>query len=127
MHWTGRYSWTAANINVGYTEFRRVKFADIDNDGDLDFVVTANNTNGISWYENDGNSVSPSWSASVIASQANILNPVGLEIADIDNDGDLDVITASQGDDTIAWHENDGAANPTWAAANIDTPMDPNF
>ena len=27
-------------------------------------------------------------------------------------------------DDTIAWYENDGAANPTWAAADIATNAD---
>ena len=30
----------------------------------------------------------------------------------MDNDGDLDIVSASSGDDTIAWYENDGAANP---------------
>ena len=38
----------------------------------------------------------------------------------MDGDGDLDIVSASTGDDTIAWYENDGAANPSWAAA--DTP-----
>ena len=28
--------------------------------------------------------------------------------ADVDGDGDIDVISASSNDDTIAWYENDG-------------------
>ena len=39
----------------------------------------------------------------------------------MDGDGDMDILSASYGDDTIAWYENNGAANPTWAAANIVT------
>lgn len=30
---------------------------------------------------------------------------------DLDNDGDNDVLSASQYDDKIAWYENDGACN----------------
>ena len=45
-----------------------------------------------------------------------------VHLADIDGDGDLDIIAASIHDDTIAWYENDGAAKsyPSWNA-NIAT------
>ena len=33
---------------------------------------------------------------------------------DIDGDGDLDIVSASHTDDTIAWYENDGALSPTF-------------
>ena len=33
--------------------------------------------------------------------------------ADVDNDGDLDVLSASSTDDKIAWYENDGSENFT--------------
>ena len=33
--------------------------------------------------------------------------------ADVDGDGDLDVLSASFYDDTIAWYENDGSQNFT--------------
>ena len=42
-------------------------------------------------------------------------------VADIDGDGDLDIISASANDNTIAWYENDGAANPSFTAADIVT------
>ena len=45
-------------------------------------------------------------------------------MADLDGDGDLDIVSASSLDDTIAWYENDGAANPTWTAADIATNAD---
>ena len=34
--------------------------------------------------------------------------------ADLDGDQDVDVLSASGFDDTIAWYENDGAASPTF-------------
>ena len=30
-----------------------------------------------------------------------------VHVADMDNDGDLDIVSASIDDDTIAWYEND--------------------
>ena len=32
---------------------------------------------------------------------------------DVDGDGDMDVLSASSGDDKIAWYENDGNENFT--------------
>ena len=47
-----------------------------------------------------------------------------VHVADIDNDGDIDIISASYNDDTIAWYENNGAANPTGLARSIATSAD---
>ncbi|MBK9461508.1 MAG: VCBS repeat-containing protein [Sphingobacteriales bacterium] len=37
--------------------------------------------------------------------------PKSVYAADLDNDGDMDVLSASSGDDKIAWYENDGSGN----------------
>ena len=42
----------------------------------------------------------------------------------MDGDGDLDIISSSRDDDTIAWYENNGAADPTWTATDIATNVD---
>ena len=42
-------------------------------------------------------------------------------VADIDSDGDMDILAAYQAGKTFAWFENDGNADPTWAAENIST------
>lgn len=42
------------------------------------------------------------------------LDPWGVFAADVDRDGDLDVLTASVGDDRLVWQENDGARPPAW-------------
>ena len=61
----------------------------------------------------------PSFTAADINTAAEGLYDI--HVADMDNDGDLDILSASFTDATIAWYENDGAANPTWTAANIVT------
>ena len=42
----------------------------------------------------------------------------------MDGDGDMDIVSASHNDDTIAWYENNGAANPIWTATDIATNKD---
>jgi hypothetical protein len=40
-------------------------------------------------------------------------------VADMDGDGDLDIVSASYGDDTIAWYENNGAGDTKASAATL--------
>ena len=64
----------------------------------------------------------PSFSAANIATSADGARSVF--VADMDNDGDMDIVSASSLDDAIAWYENDGAANPSFTAADIATSAD---
>ena len=68
----------------------------------MDIVSASATDNTIAWYENDG-AADPSWSASDIATSVSGARSVFA--ADIDGDGDLDVISASYTDNTIAWYE----------------------
>ena len=87
---------------------RSVYAADLDADGDLDVLSASWNDDKIAWYENiDGaGSFGPQ---QVITTQADGARWV--HAADLDSDGDLDVLSASQGtapnfDDEITWYEN---------------------
>ena len=114
-------TWTAANIVTNAIRARSVKAADLDGDGDMDIVSASHDDNTIAWYENNG-AANPVWTKAVIATDA--LQARDVFVADMDGDGDLDILSASCLDDTIAWYENNGAANPTWTAANIATTAD---
>lgn len=78
---------------------------DLDNDGDIDVLATSVEAFGgeIVWFENlDGMG---SFGAKKIISTEHQF-PRSVIAADIDNDGDMDVIASSQNDDKIAWYEN---------------------
>jgi len=102
--------WTAADIATSAGGAVSVFAVDMDGDGDMDIVSVSVNDNTIAWYENDGNA-NPTWTAADIAKSAS--GAVSVFAADMDGDGDMDILSASQNDNTIAWYENDGNANPT--------------
>lgn len=83
--------------------------ADIDGDGDIDAVGALANDNAVVWYENlDGQgNFGP---ARIISTQA--ASVIIVYASDLDGDGDPDVLSASVGDDKVAWYENlDGKGN----------------
>ena len=73
---------------------------DMDGDGDVDALSASPNDDTVAWYENvDGSG--NTWSAHTITTSANGARSVFA--IDLDRDGDVDVLSASQNDDTIAW------------------------
>ncbi|WP_179007635.1 T9SS type A sorting domain-containing protein [Winogradskyella forsetii] len=82
---------------------------DIDNDGDMDVLSASRFDDKIAWYENT-NGMGVFGPQQVITS--NSVNALCVYAIDIDNDGDMDVLSASSNDDKIAWYENiDGLGN----------------
>ena len=111
---------------------RSVHAADLDGDGDMDVLSASWDDDKIAWYENtDGlGSFGPQQVITTAADGAR-----SVFAADLDGDGDMDVLSASRYDDKIAWYENtDGlgsfgpqqvihtAANVAWSvyAADLD-------
>ncbi len=80
----------------------------MDGDGDLDIIAACNDGNTIAWYENNG-AADPSWTAANIDTNASSARDV--DVADIDGDGDLDIVAATFTNDTIAWYENNCDGN----------------
>jgi hypothetical protein len=83
-----------------------VQVADIDGDGDLDILVASGssmNPNGM--YINEGGGSFRALSEGAFAT--NIANSRSWEVADIDGDGDLDVLVPN-GVDTNAIYINNG-------------------
>jgi hypothetical protein len=80
-----------------------INIQDIDGDGDLDVLASSLNGDKIVWYENiDG--IGSSWLEQIISTELNW--PRKLHAADLDNDGDIDVLAASSLDDKFVWFEN---------------------
>jgi hypothetical protein len=108
----GAFSWTPRFIAFAGES---VEAADLDQDGDLDVI------SNLLWYENSGGSP-PAFSQHLAASLSVHAN--GLAVVDVDRDGDPDVLSAGQEDDTIAWHENDGALPPRFTTRIVSTTAD---
>ena len=90
----------AADIATSADGAWDVHVADMDGDGDIDIVSASYVDSTIAWYENDGAS-DPTWTAANIDTNADDVR--GVHVADMDGDGDLDIVSASFNDDTIAW------------------------
>ena len=80
-----------------------VAAADLDGDGDLDVLSASQNDNKIAWYPNT-NGKGLFGAPRIVTTAAD--KPVALAVVDLDGDSDLDVASASSGDDRIAWYEN---------------------
>lgn len=77
--------------------------ADLDNDLDMDVLSASPNDSKVAWYENlNGQG---DFSSQKIISTSSV-TPLDVKFGDLDNDGDLDVISGSQNDDKVAWYEN---------------------
>jgi len=76
---------------------------DIDGDGDQDVLSASLFDDRIAWYENsDGNGTfGTQQTITTLADRA-----ASVFAADIDGDGDQDVLSASADDDKVAWYEN---------------------
>lgn len=74
---------------------------DINGDDTLDVVATGFYANQLVWYEG------PNWTPRII--DTNLIYAYGLDIADMDNDGDLDAVATEWGGvGKIRWYENTG-------------------
>lgn len=113
----GNGDFGSINLIGTMSETYRINLADLDNDGDFDVMAANPFLNLIVWYKNlDGlGNFGPIITISNIADGA--IDVIG---ADIDNDGDMDVFSASPADNELAWFENlDGLGN--FGSKNIIT------
>lgn len=78
--------------------------ADFDNDGDLDIVASATNSNEMRWYESDGGSP-PTFITHTILG-GSIGDSYSIDIDDMDGDGWVDIVSASPGNDSIRIFDN---------------------
>lgn len=84
--------------------------ADFDLDGDMDIAFTCENANdgktGAMWLSAEGPPTGGRWTAHPISGQGGVKFD-RIELADLDADGDLDLVTCEERDDYgVIWYEN---------------------
>lgn len=112
-----RGAWFAAHwVATGATGAIEVRTADLDGDGDLDVLAAPRDAVGLPWFSNDGRTP-PRFTVQWIS--RTLENPMSVWPADVDGDGDTDVVTATRGTRRIAWHENTGGVPLAFVSRDV--------
>jgi hypothetical protein len=126
----GRGDWAVHPVGSSTQWLDRVALADIDGDSRLDVVVSEENQDWdynarIYWFRAPENADDGVWVRNTVA----LLRSVNsMDVADLDGDGDVDVVAAEHTDqkheeaapnNLTAWFENPGGAG-RWVAHPID-------
>ena len=103
----------------------RAQFGDIDNDGDLDIFITSGTTSRFTCgqyrvYENDGDGYFTDVTATNFPA-GNVCNNMDCIFGDIDNDFDIDIRTASTGNNNSRLYKNNGAGVFTQVSSPSDS------
>ncbi|MBN1540156.1 MAG: VCBS repeat-containing protein [Candidatus Thermoplasmatota archaeon] len=121
--WFNSKPYYGSNIESGFIEdgglvgFSDLEPCDVDQDGDVDMVMTAYNSGTVGWYENDynvdGDAFDDKWTFHRISG---VVIGGAKEVAwgDIDGDKDIDVAVTGYDSGQIAWFENPGDPKALW-------------
>jgi hypothetical protein len=111
----GRLYWYEAPLNVSdpwiqhvisnHIQAADVYPGDIDGDGRTDFIVSVLGELKVTWFKNELSNGEVVWSEHVL--DDNITLPGDISLADVDGDGDLDVVTSAVYGNEVIWYENE--------------------
>lgn len=109
--------WTEYVIRSAYDFAHEVYAHDLDMDGDMDVLGASSFDDLISWWRNDGGNP-VAWTEQTIGSSCDGAKSV--RVADLDDDGDNDVVGANLYDNRVIWWRNDGGDPIQWTEFTID-------
>ncbi len=127
----GGTSWIEHEVANGFDGADAVSPADFDGDGDMDLAGISHNSDELGWFENlDGTGTS--WASHILTSgQADFEFADEVEAADLNGDGEPDILAVAFLGDVVRWWENLGGASgflerdiATFADARAARPAD---
>lgn len=98
-------SWLTSFVTTTADGASAVVAADLDADGDIDLALASANDDTLEWFENF-NTRGTAWIEWVFSTLAD--GASALAVTDVNQDGRLDLLAASELDDTVAWYRNSG-------------------
>ncbi|PIE51886.1 hypothetical protein CSA37_09590 [Candidatus Fermentibacteria bacterium] len=102
-------SWTRHTVSGSFNGARGGWFNDFNGDSHIDIVCAGGQADSLCWFENADNT-GTSWTRHTIDV---FNNPWMCNTADVDDDGDSDVMICGTNEDICYWYENDGSGNFT--------------
>ncbi len=109
--------WTEFTISNTFSGSHMVRTCDVDKDGDPDVLGAAYMARDIAWWSNDGGDPIE-WTQQII--DGNFVGAVTVCPADIDGDGEPDVVGAAQEASDLAWWHNGGGDPIDWSREMIN-------
>jgi hypothetical protein len=104
-------SYTSITIDDEFTNVSAIAARDLDRDGDIDIVAAATRENRLVWYEHRPDE-DPAFHRHAVDVEA--VAPTAVVVADLDADGDSDILAAFEGNAPLVYYVNSGARPPTW-------------
>ncbi|MBD3369866.1 T9SS type A sorting domain-containing protein [Candidatus Fermentibacteria bacterium] len=111
-------NWMKHGITSSFDFPMGVHATDIDGDGYMDVLGAADNDNEVTWWKNEDGS-GTTWTEHTIAVSYRGANSVYSE--DIDDDGDMDVLSSAFYEDDVSWWENDDGQGTSWTPHSIES------
>lgn len=120
---TGKWSWHPVAPIRGVSN---TKLRDLDGDGDLDLIVAAgHHGKGIFWFACPREPATGQWEEHTV--DASIVHPEGLDVVDLDGDGDLELVACDLDFDRwdrevhhVYVYENRGTTrSPVWEEQDV--------
>ncbi len=110
-------AWTKHTVDGAFTGAWSVYAADVDGDGDMDVLGAAVLADAITWWENTAGD-GTAWTEHTVDGAFD--GAVSVYAADVDGDGDMDVLGAAANDDHITWWENTTGNGTAWTEHTVD-------
>jgi hypothetical protein len=111
----GSQVFTEHVLDGSFLSGRSVYAEDVDGDGDIDVLGASNEGDDIVWFEMES-PISSIYANTIISEEiieGSFDGAYSVYAADVDGDGDMDVLGAAWNDDDIAWFENNGSESFT--------------
>jgi len=90
---------------------------DINGDGDMDILASANYTSSVTWWENiDG--IGSTWIEHIV--DGAIGGAISARAYDLDDDNDKDILCSASAEDKIFWWENENGLGTSWSEHLVD-------